>query len=60
MAPHDRAYAEAAFEAARIERARLIANALASLFEGVGRYFRDVSQRSLVPPSPSGSPLPTS
>lgn len=60
MAPYDRALAEEAFEAARTERARMVARALASLFEGVGHFFRAMSERAYPAQAEERSPLPTS
>jgi hypothetical protein len=47
MSRFDRQRAEEAFEAARVERARMITRALATAFEAVARFFRDMSTREL-------------
>lgn len=47
MAPFDRRRAELAYEAARVERARMITRALASTFEALAQFFRDMSGRAL-------------
>jgi hypothetical protein len=49
MAPYDRRRAEEAFEAARVERARMITRALAHTFETLARFFREMSTRELPP-----------
>ncbi|MBN8612412.1 MAG: hypothetical protein J0L92_17600 [Deltaproteobacteria bacterium] len=51
MAPFDRRRAELAYEAARVERARLITLTLASAFETLARFFRDMSGRAPTPPA---------
>ena len=50
MAPFDRRRAELAYEAARVERARLITRTLASAFEALARFFRDMSGRAVPTP----------
>lgn len=50
MPPYDRRRAEEAFEAARVERARMITRALAHTFEAIARFFRDMSTRELSTP----------
>lgn len=50
MAPFDRRRAELAYEAARVERARLITRALAGTCEALARFFRDMSGRALPTP----------
>jgi hypothetical protein len=50
MAPYDRRRAEEAFEAARVERARMITRALAQTFDTLARFFREMSTRELTTP----------
>jgi len=50
MPPYDRRRAEEAFEAARVERARMITRALAHAFETLARFFREMSTRELPTP----------
>jgi hypothetical protein len=46
----DRRRAEEAFEAARVERARMITRALARTFEDLARFFREMSTREVPQP----------
>jgi hypothetical protein len=50
MPPLDRRRAEEAFEAARVERARMITRALARTFEALARFFREMSTREVTQP----------
>ncbi len=50
MPPYDRQRAELAFEAARVERARMITRTLAGTFEALARFFRDMSGRAMPTP----------
>ncbi len=60
MSRFDMMRAEEAMEAARVERARLVVSALATLLEHVARFFREMAGRGLPTSSADvGSLTPT-